>query len=96
MNKGWIVTKDYISNFDDTVKKVSIIGPRGCKLAEKELKKGHPFKMFDDDDNLYYSGFLFGDKDSEYGFKPLDDFGTSNAGCTYIQYKNEDGKWETL
>lgn len=28
-------------------------------------------------------------------FEPLDDFGTPNAGCTYIQYL-QGGKWSTL
>jgi hypothetical protein len=99
MRKGWIVTKDYIGdNIPEGSKfeKVEIIGPRGCTLSASELIKGHPFKMFDDDGNLYYFGFLFGDKESEDGFFPLDHYGTPNAGCTYIQYKDKDGKWSTL
>lgn len=100
MKASWIITKDKITEHDEKGKyktiPVKIIGPRDCKLTEKELKKGYPFRMFDDDGNLYYSGFLVGDKDSEDGFMPLDDYGTPNAGCSYIQYKNDKGEWETL
>ena len=91
MKKGWIVTKDHLDN-----REVTVIGPRGCSLTEDELRKGHPFKMFDDDGELYYTGFLVGDKDSEEGLMPLDHYWTPNAGCTYIQYKTKNGKWETL
>lgn len=100
---GWIVNVDYIDNYHggeyklrEQKKKVSIIGPRGCELTEKELLKGHPFKMYDDDDQLYYTGFLVGDKESEEGFDPLNDYGTPNAGCTKIFYKNEAGEWKEL
>jgi len=98
--KGWIVTKDKITEQNEkgnyiTIP-VSVIGPHGCELTEKELKKGYPFLMFDDDGNLCYSGFLVGDKESEEGFWSLDHYGTPNAGCTYIQYKNDEGKWESL
>ena len=100
MKKGWIVTGDKITKQNDKGNYVSIpvkiIGPRGCKLTEKELRNGHPFKMFDDVGNLYYTGFLVGDKTSEDGFFPLEHYGEPNAGCTYIQYKNDKGEWETL
>lgn len=93
---GWIVTKDYTEEYDGkTFSKVSVIGPRDCLLEKEELIKGHPFKMYDDDKILYYEGFLVGDKTSEEGFSPLEDYGTPNAGCTMIKYLNK-GKWELL
>ena len=51
----------------------------------------HLFRMLDDDGEVYYTGY----SDDNSSFKPLDDFGTPNAGCTEIQYF-ENGKWETL
>ena len=57
--------------------------------------EGHKFRMYDDDGELYYTGLFIGDADSEDGFKPLDDFGEGNAGCTRIDYF-EKGKWVTL
>ena len=52
----------------------------------------HKFRMLDDDGELYYEGY----SDDDSSFDPLDDFGTPNAGCTEIQYKDEKGKWSTL
>ena len=99
MKNGWIVTKDYCEMpFDSkTFTEVAVIGPFGCKLTSEELLKGHPFKMYDDDNILYYEGFLVGDKESEDGFWPLEDYGTPNAGAVHIEYLNDKtGKWETL
>jgi len=94
--KGWIVNKDYTEVYDGkTYSEVSITGPSGCELTEKELLKGHAFRMFDVDNVLYYSGFFVGDKTSEDAFMPLENYGTPNAGCTSIQYK-EGRKWKTL
>lgn len=93
---GFVVTKDYTDSDDGSFIEVSVIGPRNCTIPESELLNGVAFKMFDDDDNLYYEGFLYGDETSEDGFSPLECYGTPNAGCTYIQYQNKNGKWETL
>lgn len=103
--KGWIITNshiDEIERYEPKIgniyknKPVNIIGPNGCELSIEELKKGFPFKMFDDDSNLYYEGFLVGDKYGHDGFMPLDHYGTPNAGCTSIQYQNENKEWFTL
>lgn len=48
--------------------------------------------MLDGDGIVYYYGKILGGAE----FQPLDDFGTGNAGCTTIQYKNTAGKWENL
>lgn len=106
MNKGWIVTKDHLEAgcADGTYKfteskylPVEVVGPRGCTLTKEELLKGTPFKMYDDDGNLYYSGRLVGDADSEDGFMPLDHYGEPNAGCTHIKYRDKKtGEWKIL
>lgn len=71
----------------------------------KDKWKGSPvhwFKMYDDDNNLYYSG-VFAEVTPEPdgtmldGFEPLDDFGTPNAGCTEIRYYDRrKRKWDEL
>jgi len=78
-NYAWIITKDLICEGDD----VGVIGPCNTK-KEKDfiIKNGRKFEMFDDDDEKYYEGYIVGGD----GFEPLDDFGTPNAGCTYIKY----------
>jgi hypothetical protein len=54
------------------------------------------WRMFDDDDILYYEGILIGDaEDEESGFSPLDNYGKPGAGCVRIDYYR-DGEWETL
>lgn len=47
------------------------------------------FKLFDDDGELYYTGYGKPLTEVE-GFEPLDDFGMPNAGCTDIRYDNGD------
>ena len=86
---GWIVTKDHLED-----KTVEVIGPRTIKPETVEkLKKGEgtPFRMYDDDGELYYSGRLIGGCE----FDPLDHYGTPNAGCTSIKIFSE-GKWVTV
>ena len=51
--------------------------------------------MYDDDGELYYTGFMvLFDGGDEFG--PLEDFGGPNAGCTEIRIKNAAGEWETV
>lgn len=85
----WVITKDVIGDGEDD----GTAGPQGADDATIEkLKKGDgfPFRMFDDDGELYYEGYC-----ALEDFAPLDDFGMPNAGCTEIKYRNEKG-WSTL
>ncbi len=50
-----------------------------------------PFRMFDDDDVLYYEGL----SSNSSSFLPLDLFGMPNDGCTRLDYF-ENGEWSTL
>lgn len=91
MAYSWIITEDHM---DGTDKGVS--GPNGSTHDwEANPNAGQPFQMFDDDGELYYTGRYVGD-DSEDMFKPLDDFGEPNAGCTGIKYKDSEGDWEYI
>lgn len=100
----WIILKDYLESKDIIVRSVD------CDLDYKLLKKLSPekrrryvrklmpiaFKLYDDDDELYFSGYqTHNPKDS--GFEPLDDFGEGHSGCTKIKYRNpKTGKWDLL
>lgn len=57
-------------------------GPRNLD-PELDTRKAR-FRMKDDDGEIYYYGYIWGDYD---GFEPLDDFGMPNAGCTTIEYR---------
>ena len=88
----WIITTDHI----DGGRSKGIRGPRGSRATVEDITaKGQPFRMHDDDGELYYEGVYLG-PDDESMFGPLDDFGTPNAGCTSIQFKNARGAWEKL
>ena len=101
MTYAWIITQDHLLTHverpDRYDSEAGTMGPRGTKFHRKQILK-HPkkevFKMYDDDDILYYTGQIAGDDFT--GFEPLDDFGMPNAGCTSIKYKNKTGQWETL
>lgn len=91
-----MVDKDHFEDAD-----AKVVGPRSCKLTADEIKldpASVPFRMFDDDGNLMYSGWFLGDAGSEDAFGPLEDYGTPNAGCTYIEYRKNgrSGPWEQL
>ena len=79
----WSITVDHIDDGE-------AVGMGEGKLG-KNPHKLERFKLFDDDDELYYEGVA---RDLETGFEPLD-WAEYNAGCTKIKYL-EDGKWVTL
>lgn len=102
---GWIIDKSYIEddNVDNWGKPAfavsdEVIGPRNIHpKVEQYLKsgKGAAFKLYDDDDMLYYSGRwvedavaagLMSESEGEgnYGGNPLEDYGTPNAGAAYM------------
>ena len=69
--------------------------PKAKVLCEKKgIEKIH-FKLYDDDRNLYYQGFLWATKQSgNEMFAPLD-WAENDAGATIMKIK-ENGKWEVL
>ena len=92
---GWLITKVFD---DDDQRSVGVFGPSTTDLTPDEIKAhpdARPFRLLDDDDNLMAEGLYVGD-DSEDMLSPLDDYGEGNWGCTQVQYKNEQGAWETV
>lgn len=93
---GWLITKDHVSDGDDE----RVFGPRNSAFNPKYIMD-HPgkqaFKMYDDDGELYYEGFIvIEEDDGELDFAPLDEFGMPNAGATEIHYQNKQGEWKPL
>ena len=84
----WTITKDLVDDGKDVG-----TSSRNYDVAKSDRVK-FPFRMLDDDGNLYYEG-LSDDCNSEKGFAPLDDFGVGNAGCTEIHYLSG-GRWQQL
>lgn len=61
------------------------------QLEELLPKMVHHFRVLDDDNTTYFWGVSSDDE----SFEPLDMIGVA-YGCTQIQYKNKQGKYETL
>lgn len=99
---AWIVNYDHLES-----ERVCVIGPHNCTDEQRDILM-HPrtnaaqltrFKIYDDDGELYYSGYFLGDSFDEDAFGPLDDYGAPNAGATEIRYlrvKDDSEEWETL
>lgn len=89
----WIIDVDHIAEPGarprTNMNAVGVRGPWNYEGDGSELTVR--FRMFDDDKHLYYEG-----RSKEIGFEPLDDFGMPNAGCTYIEYLNNEGQWEII
>lgn len=81
---SFIITKDHICDGDlDNAK-------FGNMKALEEGKAVHKFRLFDDDNEMYYEGL----STNSSSFDPLD-WAMEHDGCTDIKYL-ENGKWESL
>lgn len=91
--RAWIITVDHLADAGVGHTDAGLMGPRDVTASPEALKaSGTPFRMYDDDGELYYSGFLIGDE-----FGPLDDYGRGGAGCTEIRVdRNRNGTWVTV
>ena len=59
--------------------------------AVTRKEEGTRFRLYDDDDNLYFEGTMYGSTSS---FAPLN-WSSLGYGCTRLDYF-ENGKWATL
>lgn len=91
-NRYFVITREFLSpgsEFQDATKQqVNQIKKDGFTVA---------FRLFDDDGIHYYSGYLKTKYEGcEQAFRPLEDYGMPNAGCTDIKYLESDKKWHSL
>lgn len=89
-NYGWIITQDHITF--DIDNEEGVTGPNNIsdEMTTRLINgEGTKFRLYDDDDELYYEGRYIGDMDDG---DPLTDFGGPNAGCTYMK-EYIDGRW---
>lgn len=93
---GWVVDKEYDFGESKVGIDTEVMGPRNATATKEEIvAQGIHFKMYDDDGNLYYSGYVLADDDHNE-FMPLDHYGAPNAGCTYMKLRNKDGTYSHL
>lgn len=96
---GWLITLDTMADLSyaapSNMNAVGMMGPRGVTLTAAEIRQqGKRFRMFDDDGELYYEGYVVGNEEA-----PLIDFGRPNAGATEIKiYEGQETKekWRTV
>lgn len=97
---GWIIDIDHLAieypTFGDETGTMGPINISDEITALLNKGEGIPFRMYDDDGELYYSGRIIVPDDDDLRFRPLSDFGEPNAGCTEIRYQNSEDNWETL
>ena len=94
----WTITQDHIRDPEHDRDEAGTHGPHDTNLTADQIAndpKAIEFRLYDDDGEHYYTGKYLG-PDDETLFAPLDDFGTPNAGCTSIHYRNALGVWEML
>lgn len=93
---GWIVDTDHLfdaadpDGFED---EAGTMGPRLIPFRYLHVlltdpDAGRRFRIYDGDDELYYSGRYLGPDEELYG--PLDDWAEANAGATTIEYYDPD------
>lgn len=78
---GWTITKTHLD---------------GKCVAKPEPDQTIPFRLYDDDNHLYFEGVMAMDLyNSPCVFDPLD--ATKYAyGCTYMNVKDPNGIWQTI
>jgi hypothetical protein len=96
---AWIIDIDRTETPGSDMDAMGRSGPRWASdtvlvCLRNDLGYGRRFRMLDGDDEVYYLGRLWDERDKRdiEWFGPLDDFGRPFAGCTAIEYF-EDGKW---
>lgn len=95
---AFIIDKDHIADPEARPgtynNAVGLVGPRSYEGDGMELTI--PFRMRDDDRELYYEGRVDLLTYEENPFQPLDCFGEPNAGATIIEYKDAHGQWRAV
>jgi hypothetical protein len=100
MNAGWVITQDHIADTSEpegsNCNAKGIAGPRTYEGPMDTTALPIPFKLYDDDGELYYTGRMNEAAMDEFGESdPLHCFGLPNAGAVTLKYR-EEGVWKVL
>lgn len=107
---AWRISEDNLyTPFSTLANEAGTAGPRNADetllnlletlTPEQKMPAGtyrYKFRMYDDDDILYYTGYLATDSDmpdEEALMAPLYDFGGPNAGAVLIKYEGHP-RWD--
>lgn len=92
---AWTIDTDHLYEDETDRNAVGVTGPSDAPadlLAKLGAGEGYVFKIYDDDNELYYTGRLVfypeedGHPSNEAVAGPLDDYGTPNDGATEVRY----------
>lgn len=98
---AFIITTDHINDGEAE----GTTGPRG--IIDRDVKRlkageGIPFRLLDDDHEVYYEGRRLEESDADHWYAaetelaPLDCFGAGMAGCTIQEERDDHGMWEAI
>ena len=98
----WRITKDYLYDQGHDEDEKSGVGqsnsrdPGKIDAIKKSKGKVKPFRLYDDDGELYYAGEMAmtdgsDPYEAENILSPLDNYGMPNAGCTEMKIRTDKG-----
>ena len=88
---AWVITKAFGEGEEEMV---GLEGPSNhCFDPMVVQERGVVFRLYDDDGNLCFQGYIIGKYN---GFEPLDDWGRGGYGCTEIRYRDYYSEWKPL
>lgn len=89
------IERDYLTNKGDPYYRVGkefhILDQYAESINAGDAPKTR-FRLKDDDEEVYYGGWLFNDADCEVQFEVLR-WAMVDSGCTIIEIKNDNGNW---
>ena len=91
---AWVILVDYISDEEDNENGLNAqgtMGPSSMLPPSEWINNITPFRLYDDDDILYFEGILNNDPDCASQTAALE-WGGSFAGCSIIRV-HRCGKW---
>lgn len=85
----WQIRVDHIGDGPEGTN-LNAVGVEGPGDLTPDQAMPYQFKIYDDDENLYYEGVC-----SDISRDPADDFGIPNAGAPHIEYL-VDNQWQRI
>ncbi len=112
MTSGWCITQDHFEqpgrkgygqiSAEDVESEAEMIYGRSISvstdLGKSDIENPIPFKLYGDDMDLAYSGFISDEwlnGEEHFAFAPLR-FGEADYGTTIMKYKDKEGDWQHL
>jgi len=95
---AWMILHDYTHDRNPQQSDAAgTIGPADITPVQRErVKRGEPFRLYDEDGLITHSGRCLCNPDDETGYAPLEEFGMPDASEIRYQDHSHHGKWISL